>query len=610
MKFGSRKPALSVGLVCALAAILTVLAVLQVRWTGEVSQADAERMQTNLHTAVMRFRRDFYLQLLRICWAFQFPEEGFTPKTLKFYADRYDDWMSASARPDMIAALYVWNRTGNQLLRLDPVESRFKPASWSPGLTMLIRNVEAETSGISDATSYSPGQGWILDEESGALFHPFSPANGLQSEAAGTPLNGGLIIRLNMNFIWRTLLPELNARYFRGPSGSEYRVSVIRGGNPQTILYESSPEPSAKPTLSGDVAEDFIGGEGSDFTARPAAQELAAEKRIAGTPRGASARSGTAEGLRQERRYSPLIFILGGGSAWRLVVRHRSGSVEAAVDSLRRRNLAVSFSVLLLIAASVALIIVSAQRAHRLATLQIDFVAGVSHELRTPLAVICSAAENLADGVVSAPKQVADYGTLIRDEGRRLSDMVGQVLIFAAGRAGRQTYHLEPLDMVEVVESALLAVKPALDSGQIVVERHFASAVPPAMGDPAALSRCLQNLISNAAKYGGESRWIGVRVETSHTQPGNKVAVIVEDRGPGIDSADLPHIFEPFYRGKNGGAAHIHGAGLGLRLAKDIAEAMGGRLDVKTTRGKGSQFILNIPALAIAKDETPQAAPS
>ncbi|MGH9342638.1 MAG: sensor histidine kinase [Terriglobia bacterium] len=598
MKFSSRKPALSVGLVCALAGILVALAVLQVRWTGQVSQADAERMQTNLHTAVMRFRRDFRLQLLRICWAFQSPEDGFTQKTLKFYADRYDDWMGASARPDMIAALFVWDRKSNQFLLLDTAAGRFKHATWPPELAKFRHNLENLTSSLRNEPSYAAGQGWVLDEESQALFHPFSQATDLEPGGEASPLEGGLIIELDMRFIWRTLLPELNARYFRGPSGSEYRVAIISGDNPEKIFYESAPAPSSKPVLTGDVVENFIGGAGSDF----AVQELAAEKKADHT---GNDEEGNSAALQSGRRYLPLISIAGGGSDWRLVVRHRSGSVEAAVNSLRRRNLTVSFSVLILLAASMALIVVSAQRAHRLAKLQMDFVAGVSHELRTPLAVICSAAENLADGVVGMPDRVKNYGALIRDEGRRLSEMVGQVLIFAADQAGQQVYHQQPLDMGELVESALASIPAPLGSGQIVVERRFGRGVPPVMGDPLALGRCLHNLISNAVKYGGESRWVGVRTETARARHGDEVVVIVEDRGPGIDSADLPHIFKPFYRGKNGGT--IHGTGLGLSLAKDIAEAMGGRLSVKTAPGKGSQFILHLPALAIAKLETPQA---
>ena len=101
----------------------------------------------------------------------------------------------------------------------------------------------------------------------------------------------------------------------------------------------------------------------------------------------------------------------------------------------RRRNLLLSFGVLLVLAVSMALIIISAQRARRLARLQMEFVAGVSHELRTPVAVICSAADNLAEGFVGAKDQVKEYGALIRNEGRRLAGMIEQILRFAAGQS-------------------------------------------------------------------------------------------------------------------------------------------------------------------------------
>ena len=125
-----------------------------------------------------------------------------------------------------------------------------------------------------------------------------------------------------------------------------------------------------------------------------------------------------------------------------MVVKHRAGSLEAAVAATRRRNLAISFGILLLLGASVGFIVLSSRRAQRLATQQMEFVAGVSHELRTPLAVICSAAENLADGVIDNRDQIKRYGGLIRDEGRRLTGMVEQVLEFAGAQSGRKNYEL------------------------------------------------------------------------------------------------------------------------------------------------------------------------
>src|SRR4029453_2745396 len=98
---------------------------------------------------------------------------------------------------------------------------------------------------------------------------------------------------------------------------------------------------------------------------------------------------------------------------WRLIVKHPSGSLETAVNAVRRRNLIISSSILSVLAAGVALLVLSTPRAQELPRQQMEFVAAVSHELRTPLAVIRSAAENLADGVVRDEGQIRKYGDLV-----------------------------------------------------------------------------------------------------------------------------------------------------------------------------------------------------
>jgi signal transduction histidine kinase len=143
------------------------------------------------------------------------------------------------------------------------------------------------------------------------------------------------------------------------------------------------------------------------------------------------------------------------------LVRHRWGSLETVVAADRRRNLLLSFGVLLVLAVSMAMIIISTQRARRLAHLQMEFVAGVSHELRTPVAVICSAADNLAEGFVGGKDQVKEYGAVIRNEGRRLAGMIEQILHFAAGQAGRVTYDLQPVQVSEAIADALANVSRA-----------------------------------------------------------------------------------------------------------------------------------------------------
>jgi signal transduction histidine kinase len=280
---------------------------------------------------------------------------------------------------------------------------------------------------------------------------------------------------------------------------------------------------------------------------------------------------------------------------WWLVVRHRDGSLQAAVGSLRRRNLAISLLILGLLAATSALMIVAAQRVQRLARQQLEFVAGVSHELRTPLTAMRSAGQNLAAGVVAEPAQVRRYGDLIEREGRRLSDMVGKILEFAGIQSDRQGYDLKPQELSTVLDGALEDCRPLLEERGARVERLVDPGLPRVVADAGALRRALRNLVENAAKYGGREPWIGVRATLAAA--GREVEVTVTDRGPGIRREDLRHLFEPFYRGRGAAVAGIPGSGLGLSVVRHVAAAHRGRVSVEgNAPGGGSIFTLHLPA--------------
>jgi signal transduction histidine kinase len=293
---------------------------------------------------------------------------------------------------------------------------------------------------------------------------------------------------------------------------------------------------------------------------------------------------------------------------WELIAKHREGSLEMAVAGIRRRNLAISMGSLLLLAISMGFIVVSARRAQRLARLQIDFVAGISHELRTPLAVICSAGDNLAEGVTEHSVQsTRKYGELVRDEGRKLAGMIDQILQFASLRRTRRQFTLQPGQINEIAESALKQLKPMIEAAGFVVEKKFEEDLPLINMDAAVLSRVIQNLVQNALKYSGEKRWLGIRTTRTGAKHRTRVQIIVEDKGLGIDSEDLPHIFNPFYRGSVVAAAQIHGTGLGLFMVREALISMGGAINVKSAPGKGSVFTVHFPALP-AIDSSPSTA--
>jgi signal transduction histidine kinase len=283
------------------------------------------------------------------------------------------------------------------------------------------------------------------------------------------------------------------------------------------------------------------------------------------------------------------------GETWWLALKHRDGSLEEAVASMRRHNLGVSAGILALLAATAGLMMATTQRAQRLARQQIEFVASLTHELHTPLTAIRSAGQNLADGVAAEPAQVKRYGALIESEGRRLSDLVGQALEMAGIHSGRRVYHPQPLSVGEAVDGALDDCRWLLEERRIAVEKDMARGLPAVLADPMALRRALRNLIENGVKHGSCGGWIGVRARRS---PAGEVEITVSDRGPGIRREDLPRVFEPFFRGRDASAGGVPGSGLGLSLVRHVATAHGGRVAVASQPGGGSAFTLHLPTAA------------
>jgi two-component system sensor histidine kinase ResE len=178
--------------------------------------------------------------------------------------------------------------------------------------------------------------------------------------------------------------------------------------------------------------------------------------------------------------------------------------------------------------------------------------------------------------------------------------MVEQVLEFAGVQSGRQKYDLLPVSINQVLDDVLIASQPLLAESNFQIEKDVATNLPMVMADQSALARAIQNLLSNAMKYSGDSRWIGLQADTVLNDHRRMVRIIVYDRGLGIPGEELPHIFEPFYRGNEARSAQIRGNGLGLSLVKNIVEAHGGQVNVKSQKGAGSSFTLHLPVLAEA----------
>jgi signal transduction histidine kinase len=194
--------------------------------------------------------------------------------------------------------------------------------------------------------------------------------------------------------------------------------------------------------------------------------------------------------------------------------------------------------------------------------------------------------------VVAEPGQVRRYGAVIREQGERLTGMVEQVLTLAGAQArARPAQRIAPADLVRAaVEDQGEDPQAPASALQVEVE----PGLPELGGDPDALRRAVGNLVANARRHAGGSP---LRVRARRAGEG-EVAIEVEDGGPGIDPADLPHVFEPFYRGRRAVADQVPGSGLGLAVVRGVTEAHGGRAAVVSRPGAGATFTLYLPASA------------
>lgn len=619
-----------------LLALLLLLASLQYHWLNEVREADQQKTREVLQAALDRFAEDFDRELTRAFLTLQ-PAGVFRPRDETPFARKVEHWRAYAPFPGLVREVLVARHgEGSELVlsRFDPAAGDFVPASWPPELAVVERRLASiptrgwdrlferrrrtpggRRAGDRPRQDRHPGghseghsEGHLPDDgppggpppggppDAGpVLWIDDVPAVVMPMVAASPGLGrpGGFVVHwLDRAVITEQILPALSRQHLRLGDGTTYDVRIVSRQD-GALIFSSRPLPAAAPgeVPPGDATALMFGLLPAEQLAglRRDGEEWLAES-------GASApRRGWRHG--EFHRAQRLYHFLSEADAarWLAVASHPSGSLEAAITRAHRNNLAVSFGILLLLAASLLLIVISTRRQQALARQQLEFTASVTHELLTPLAAMRSAGQNLADGVVADPSQVARYGRLIDDEGRRLTHMVGQVLEFAGIQTGRREYSLRPTSPAELVDGALAEYRPMLDEKGFAIEQEVEDGLPPVMADVGALRRAFQNLIANAVKYGAGGSWIGIRARRAEAEGGPELQLSVADHGPGIASGDLSRLFEPFFRGRAGADDQIPGSGLGLALVRHVVQGHGGRVSVATAEGQGSTFTLHLP---------------
>ena len=275
------------------------------------------------------------------------------------------------------------------------------------------------------------------------------------------------------------------------------------------------------------------------------------------------------------------------------VMPHRSLAMwrtrpRAAAEGVGAPFVAGVLAVLFLVAVSAAgalILVLDARRERRESEKKTSFVSNVSHELKTPLTSIRLCAEMLAEGRAKDDAAKARYLGTITRESERLTRLVDNVLDFGRLEQNRRKYDLADADLREVVREAAESQRSRVEAAGMALSVE--TAVKPAMRlvDRDAVSQIVVNLVDNAVKYAAEGGRIDVKVDDDG-------AVVVADRGPGIPKRDRERVFERFYRCDDSLAAKSSGSGLGLSIARRLAEGMGGSLVCGAREGGGAEFRL------------------
>ncbi len=543
-----------------LVALVCVLAVLQYNWIGEISVDEQKQRQYDLQASANKLSSTFNAELNAAAEALQ-PNDQQVQDVgrQKAYEGRYAAWRASAAHPRLFRrAAVVDEENGKLVLRMFNADTgALEPVEWPTDWTAAKEFVIARLAG-SNARNNGP----LIDYP--RFRNQQEPGAGRGDE------QDWLLLDVDTKYVSDGILPELLTQQFGDDFRSQYRVEVVSRTNPSEMIFTTD---SAQ--ASGSQAQATV-----TLFDPPRPNRGRGPGGPAISPRGISNDSGRGR--------------------WLLSVWLRNGSLETIVASARRRNLAISGGILLLLLATGAALAQFSRRAQRLAEVEMEFVAGVSHELRTPLTVIRTAAFNLRGKVATNPSQVERYGALIQQESERLGAIVEQVLRFASAKAGRVVQERQPVSVPGLIEETVQSNKGMLEDALCEVQTHIEPGLPRITGDSLALRHALQNLLANAAKYGGLAgrQRVEMSARAVRNAKGQEIEIRVTDHGAGIPPEEQKRVFDAFFRGRKAVQDQIHGTGLGLHLVKRIVEAHGGTVSLESEPGAGSTFIVRIPAAA------------
>jgi signal transduction histidine kinase len=595
----------------AVIALLVVLAVIQHRWLGAIAEAERLKLTEEATEKAVDIAEDVDRELTRAFLELRIDAKSLeaaagAPEISAFGA-RVGRWRAESEHAGLVKAVYVAERTpdgASWLKRFDESARVFVNEPWPKELAPVQAAVEAQADSpfplpIGMATDIPPVMAdvpAILSPVIDVFINERAPQGRSLTKLTQvremfmrhTGRGPVEILWLDRDYLQKRIVGAVAASRL-GPEGP-FEWSVVKSESGEAVAGSSIAQ--GRPAEVADAKSPMLRLRFDELDRSllrgvlPGLSEVVSQSSVRLVVQMGKGTGAAAAGAVHLNRSSS------NAGPWTLTLRHKEGSIDAAVRAQQRRNTALSASILGVLGVSAGLVFFSARRLRAIATQQVEFVAAVSHELRTPLAVIRSAADNLADGVVHEKDQAKRYGALIRDESVRLTDMVEHVLEFAGaespGRASRG-----PVDVGEAAGAAVRAMESLAAERNASVAIDISREPLKVNGDMSHLTRAISNLIGNALKYGGDTPRVTVRA----VRRDGGVEIAVADQGAGLSSSEIPRLFEPFYRGQRASETQTPGSGLGLALVKRIVESHGGRVSASNRPEGGALFTIQIPAV-------------
>ena len=631
------------GWICACFVLVAVLGTLQFRWIGQVSDSQRTAAVVTLRGPMRGAIEQFQDEVELLLWMFR-PDADYDPSSrVQTYWQCYLSWHALSKHGPAVKRILFYDtpsRGTGELTELLSEPRSIKRADWDKDLAPVRSHIHENGFTPGSLLSRRWAVTWMFAPGAVALYRPITmPEPGRPNAFNNARLTGYLILKLDVDFISDTLIPEILSDQFRRLNKRARYLTKIVLDERSLYVYEPSLEervppknapkgftryvlrPSSQSLSARDSAEDadvvlrfplFENRVPESAKQFGVVQRVALRNRVDGwrmsdprrIPPGLELDAGLSStiqdnGPRSTVRWSshfPRLFLAAPAphsvSLW---AGRQEVSQAEAINTSYKRSVAMGIVVLVLLVGAMAMVAISQRNAARMAAMRIEAAASQSHQLRNPLAGISLLADNMVRGALGPGEKTIEYGETIRAYGRRLNEIVDRTARLAAMDSPTSPYRLATLDVTEVARDALEEARPVTDGAGFAAECSLADGLPTIRADPQALRQCVGELLSNAVKYGLPGRWVKIETEASSTGRSRDVRIRVRDRGRGIPPDEARKIFEPFYRAAGIAQSTIAGSGLGLALARSAVEGMGGKLTLESEVGRGSVFTIRFP---------------